>query len=321
MHTCPPPRDVIKDWLEEYPSTNGNYGHLLLEQKNKCCPSLIGALRTYFESAHLDAREYFHKEIGIDLHPDADDCAALAQYPGCLPETTRRGLFGEVMAGLVTETYDLIGGHTWLVPVFLFRYHADAEKCLFDLARDPARKRSVFGRFGSDFLGLSLGEDGSVIRFIAGEAKWRKALRESVIQELLLGKWTHDTSGKRVRSGKGIWHELNKDTSVPHGLRQLQRLLQEYDPETFSAAILSMDKALILRSAAPIPRTDLVLIAGNDVPSRERACSLVPWKEAPSEYTAGNDLQVVELILDGGEDLIDAIYDSLWAEGDDHASA
>lgn len=319
MHTCPPPRDALKDWLEEYPSTNGRYGHLLLEQKAECDQSLIDALRPYFESAHLDAREYFHSVIGIDLHPDAGDAGYQAQYPGCLPRTTRRGLFGEVIAGLITENYKFVGGHKWSIPIFLFRYHSDAEKYLFDLARDPARIRVVFGRFGSDFLGLSLAEDGSVVRFIAGEAKWRKKLQPSVIEELFLGEWTTNSDDERVRDGKGIWYEINRDTPIPHGVRQLQHLLQECDPVGYSAAILSMDKVLALKGAVPIPRTDLILIAGNNVPSRKKTTSLIPWEETPPEYTAGNDLQVVEVILDGGEELIDTIYESLWNERDVNA--
>lgn len=323
MHTCPPPIDALKDWLEAYPSTNGSYGHLLLEQKAKSDLHLIESLRPYFESAHLDAREHFHKEIGIDLHPDADDDGAHAQYPGCLPATARRGLFGEVMAGLITESYDFVGGRKWCIPVFLFRYHADVEKYLFDLARDPERVRQVFGRFGSDFLGLSLGDDGSVVRFIAGEAKWRQRLTDAVVAELLLGKWIDNPNGngERIRSGKGVWYEVNRDTPVPHGVRQLQRLLQERDPEGYSAAIFSLDRALLVRDGVPIPRTDLVLIAGNDVPSREKNHSLIPWEETPREYTAGNDLQVVEVILNDGEELIDAIYDALWTQGDGHASS
>lgn len=323
MHTCPPPIDTLEDWLEAYPSTNGSYGHLLLEQKAQSDLPLIESLRPYFESAHLDAREHFHKEIGIDLHPDAEDEGAYAQYPGCLPATARRGLFGEVMAGLITESYEFVGRYKWCIPVFLFRYHADVEKYLFDLARDPERVRQVFGRFGSDFLGLSLGEDGSVVRFIAGESKWREKLRKSVVSELLLGELIDDPygGGERIRSGKGVWYEVNRDTPIPHGVRQLQRLLQERDPEGYSAAILSLDRALLVKDAVPIPRTDLVLIAGNDVPSREEGCSLIPWEQAPPEYQAGNDLQVVEVILNDGDELIDAIYDALWTQRDGHASS
>jgi hypothetical protein len=316
MHTCPPPKEALEKWLKEYPSTEGNYGHLLLEQTCECDPATIKLLRSYFESAHLDAREHFHTEIGIDLHPDAEDDGAHAQYPNCLPTSARRGLFGEVMAGLITEAYDFVGNHKWTIPVFLFRYHADVERYLFDFARDPARTRNVFGRFGSDFLGLSLGEDGSVVRFIAGEAKWRKKLQPSVIKELLFGELITNSEGEKVRSGKGIWYEVNRDTPFPHGMRQLQRLLQDSDPVKYSAAILSMDRVLLLKNAASIPRTDLVLITGNDVPSRKEKTSLIPWEKLPQEYTAGNDLQVVEIILKDGEELIDAIYSGLWIEED-----
>lgn len=319
MHTCPPPIAELKDWLEEYPSTKGNFGHLLLEQKGKNNSTLIEALRPYFESAHFDAREHFHAEMGIDLHPDAEEDGAYAVYPNCLPSTARRGLFGEVMAGLVTESYELIGGHQWSIPVFLFRYHADVEKYLFDLVRDPARTREVFGRFGSDFIGISLDENNSVIRFISGEAKWRLKLTKSAVDELLMGKWIEKPDGSRVRSGKGIWYEVNRDTPVPHGVRQLQRLLQELDPVGYSSAILSLDKALVLRNATQIPRTDLIVIAGNDVPTREKANSLIGWEEKPLEYTAGNDLQIVEVILNGGDELIDTLYNLLWTEEGENA--
>jgi hypothetical protein len=135
MHSCPAPGDALDGWLKSDPSTNGRYGHLLLEQKAPTGNELVTAFRPYFESAHLDAREFFHAQIGIDLHPDADAPGAHAIYPTCLPETARRGLFGEVMAGMLTEHYDYVGGHEWQIPIFLFRYHADVEVYLFDLAR------------------------------------------------------------------------------------------------------------------------------------------------------------------------------------------
>lgn len=332
MHTYPPPTEALDEWLESYPSIDGeeacasldgSYGHLLLEQKKDCDPELVDALKPYFESAHLDAREHFHNEIGIDLHPDADDAGGHARYPRCLPPNSRRGLFGEVLAGLVTEAYDFVGGHDWIVPIFLFRYHADVEKYLFDLARDPEREREIFGRFGSDFLAISLDDDSYVARFVAGEAKWRRTLTPGVVEELLLGKWIDDPdgSGQRVRSGKGIWAEINKDTPVPHGVRQLQRLLQERDPDGYAPAILSMDEALLVRDADPIPRTDLVLIVGNGGQQREDGECLISWKRMPAKYTANNELQVVEVILRDGEELIDTLYSSLWNDGGEDAAA
>lgn len=323
MHTCDPPTDALQEWLTDYPDVNGRYGHLLLEQTGESDQKLLDALRPYLESAHLDARDHFHEYIGIDLHPDAEDDGGHALYPSCLPTTARRGIFGELMAGLITETYSFVGDYEWKIPVFLFRYHADVRAYMFALARDPGRVRQVFGRFGNDFIGIALNDDGSVKRIIAGEAKWREILRPSVMDQLLLGdlKDDPDNPGERIRSGDGVWYEVNRDIPVPEGVRQLQQLLEEYDPDGYSAAILSMDRALTMRGAERIPRTDLILIAGNSPARREERTTHIPWKDMPDEYVAGNDLQVVEIYLTEGEALIDALYDSLWAEEEADAPA
>lgn len=318
MHTCLPPHDALEEWLEGHPSTNGKFGHLLLLQKEIDREALCQALRPYFESAHLDAREVFHADIGIDLHPDAGDGGdAPIEYPGCLPGTTRKGLFGEVMAGLITEGYELVGAHDWCVPIFLFRYHEDARNYLFALARNPERKRQTIGRLGSDFIGLLLDEDGAVVRFIAGEAKWRKTLTQSVVDSLMHGKKIDDPAGGggKVHSGKGVWNDVNNDPPVPIGVRQLMRLLQEHDPDVYDAAILSMERALVLNHPEPLPRTDLIIIVGNGAATREKMNCLLPFKEMPDDYTAGHDLQLVEVILEDGEELIDALYESLWSDG------
>jgi hypothetical protein len=315
MHTCPPPRKTIAEWLKSYGTVRGRYGHLLLEQQAEPDDDLIAAMRPYFESAHMDAREHFHAQIGIDLHPDAGIPGQVACYPNCLPSKALRGLFGEVMAGMLTEAFreKFVGGHPWRVPIFLFRYHADVEAYLFSLARDDRRRREVFGRFGSDFIGVVLDDDGRVSRFIAGEAKWRRRLTDSVVDELMLGEIVTDKdTGEREHSGRGIWFEVNRDTTVPHGLRQLQRLLEQQDPDGHAAAILSLDEALILNHARPLPRTNLIVIAGNGARRRDAGDVLIAWEELPEEYTARHDLQVVELILNDGELLIDGLYSVLW---------
>lgn len=317
MHTEKPPIDALAAWLKPYPSISDGYGHLLLEQVGPSDEALEAAFRPYFESAHFDARQHFHQQIGIDLHPDADDPSDIICYPNSLPPTARRGLFGEVMAGMLTEAYQakFVGNHTWTIPVFLFREHADAEKYLYDLARDPGKVRATFGRFGSDFLGVSLNDNGAVVRFIAGEAKWRLTLTPSIVNGLMLGPLVKGKEGEPdIHDGKGVWSEINKDTQVPHGLRQLQRLLIKLDPDTFAAAILSLDGALILRNPTPLPRTNLVLLAGNSPARREEGVSLIEWQETPAEYTSANDLQVVELVLTEGEKFVDGLYSRLWTK-------
>ena len=93
----------------------------------------------------------------------------------------------------ITEHYTMVGGHKWTIPVFLFRYHADARKYVFALARDPKRQRELHGRHGNDFIALCLNDDGSVGRFLAGEAKWRKSLTPGGVDTLMFGEWVKES--------------------------------------------------------------------------------------------------------------------------------
>jgi hypothetical protein len=314
MHTYPPPTDALSQWLDSNGTVKGRYGHLLLEQRVTAGKALVDALRPYFESAHLDARSYFHEQIGISLHPDSEGHHAEIEYPKCLPSTARRGLFGEVMAGLITEGYkhEFVGSHDWKVPVFLFRAHEAAEQYLWTLRFEPDRKRQIFGRLGSDFIGIALNPENEVIRVIVGEAKWRAKLSQSVVDALLNGpKQKNSETEESVHNGRGIWFELNRDTPIPHGLRQLQRILEATDPGGYSSTIISIDRAVLGKGPQPA-RTNMVLIIGNGSSKREELTCLVPSEALPSEYTASHDLQVAEVVLQDGELLIDELYSSLW---------
>lgn len=316
MHNCPPPKDALDTWLNDDGTVQGgNFGHLLLEQKSGTHEALVEALKPYFESAHRDAREHFHQFIGIDLHPDGTGPVNVS-YPNSLPVIAQRGLFGEVMAGMITEAFqhEFVGSHEWKIPIFLFRYHADVEHYLWTLKNDPAQKREIFGRHGSDFIAIALKNNGELERVIVGEAKWRKSLTDSVVSQLLLGPKKKDKeTGESQHNGRGIWFEMNKDTPIPHGLRQLQRLLEERDPDGHSVVIHSIDKAVLNEGPKP-ERTNLVLIAGNGSEKREPGDLLINWKKKPEEYTSPHDLQIVELIIEDGEGIINDLYATLFME-------
>ncbi len=314
LHTCKPPVATLDAWLTATSSGSGNYGHLLLEAKQPGSVSLAAALRPYFESAHLDAREVFHGEAGLDLHPDASSGAIDIQYPLCLPKAARHGIFGEALAGLVIESYPAVGGHKWTVPVFLFRYHADVEKYVFGLARDRTKTRQLWGRFGEDFIGISIGSDGVVQRIVAGEAKWRDPISKTKVEDLLLGSRTEEPTGskKYVRKNDGIWRSLASAQPVPHGLRQLQKILLERRPEEFAETILSIDKILALKGPRLVPRTDFVLLAGNSPAKRNPGEANVVQISRPAECAASRDLQIAEVFLRDGDELIKNLYDTLW---------
>lgn len=315
MHKQPPPWDTLDEWLSSSPTTNGRYGHILLEQKAPSDDTVREGLRPYFESAHADARQYFHAFAGMNLHPDAGSAGCAAKYPNCLPPITRRGLFGEVMSGMMTEACHFVGDHEWIVPVFLFRNQEDVRQYIYVLARDPSRTREVYGRKGDDFIGLAVDDQGAVTRVIAGEAKWRKRWTPSVRDGVMLGDKveTPKGSGNLVHNGRGVWFEINRALDQPIGLKQLQDILQEIAPDEYSGVILSIDRIIQLQNPAPLERTDLILLAGGGAASREQGTSLLEQEKKPVEHLKDRDLQVVEIILDDGDDLIDALYDSLWS--------
>jgi hypothetical protein len=289
---------------------------LLLEQKQLADAKICEELAPYFESAHLDARECFHRLARISLHPDAGEPGCNAQYPTALPLTARKGLFGEVMSGMASEAYEFVGGHEWLIPVFLFRNHEDAGQYIYTLNRDPDRTREVLGRKGDDFIGIVVNEEGKVTRFIAGEAKWRSTWNQSTIDTVMLGPKVDDPNGgtERVRNNKGVWFEINRALAVPLGLEQLQAILEECEPDKYASVIASLDRILAHRNPDPVKRTDLILLAGGPKATRKTGETLLEWETVPEEYTAGRDLQVVEIIVEEGDELITAIYDGLWTK-------
>lgn len=313
LHDCPPPIAELQRWLRSAYRESDNYAHALFEENATADNALLAALRPYFESAHLDARDVFHRAARIDLHPDADGDGSHAQYPGCLPPTAIKGLFGEVMAGLMVEAFRFVGHHTWSIPIYLFRYHTEVQTYIFNLARNPDRVRQVSGRHGNDFIALGIEPGtGEVVRFIAGEAKWRAALTPSVIDGMMLGDWT-GPADERVRSGKGVWNDINTSIAVPEGLEQICQMLRDRSPDDHAETILSLDRALMI-GAVPLPRTDYVFVAGNRAAGRADGQSYLRTDAPPEEYLAGRPLQIVELVVGDGASLIDKLYSSLWSD-------
>jgi hypothetical protein len=318
MHTALPPKHALANWLNAYPTEVDNYGHLLLEEQVETDPAIAKDLLGYFESAHLDARQCFHKLARISLHPDETDEACEAQYPGSLPLTALKGIFGEVMCGMMAESFEFIGKHEYLIPVFLFRNHEDAGQYIYTLSRDHTRTREVLGRKGDDFIGIVVNQEGNVTRFLAGEAKWRGTWTPSAVKTVMLGEKIVDPNDntKRIHNGKGVWYEVNRGLPVPLGLEQLHTILDECAPDKFANVIASLDRILARRNPDRVERTDLILLAGGPALTREPRQTLIDWQSIPEEYTAGRDLQIVELLCSNGNDLIKAIYSGLWAKED-----
>jgi hypothetical protein len=315
MHTCPVPVNALNAWFKSSSKALPGYTHLLLES-NKPAPSdLPEQLRPYFESAHADARRFFHQYAKIDLHPDSLGSDSTCQYPTSLPPTARHGIFGEVLAGLIVEGYQpQHDKYKWSVPVFLFRHHADAGKYLFFLARDSSRARQLWGRLGDDFIGLGFDQTKSVERIIVGESKFRDSLSKLSVDDLLLGSREKAQPGEvATRKKDGIWRSFKAAPSVPEGLLQLQAILIERAPTEYAEAILSLDRILAIGAKHFVPRTDLVVFSGGSPIKRKPGETFVDSNVLPIEYEAGRDLYVAEVFLENGAALVKEIYDTVWS--------
>ena len=317
LHDYEPPDDIISKYFKGYKDEEiPGYLHTLLESKYTKPSEVIADFKPYFESAHRDARAEFHDEIGINLHPDADPETGepSISYPASLPTKAKRGLFGEAFSGLVTEVCNYIGGHSWKIPVFLFRFHSEAGAYLFTLRRNPAATREIHGRKGDDFIAICLDDHGSVVRVLSGEAKWRATLSQSIVDGLLLGKKDRkNPTGNLRHNGKGILNDFNKAVNPPPGLKQVQRILKQLDPDTFADAIFSIDEAVMALNS-PIERTNLIVIAGNRNNTREPGDTFITHDAKPQGYTAANDLQVVEIVFNNGEEIIDGLYNVIFKQ-------
>ena len=122
-----------------------------------------------------------------------------------------------------------------------------------------------------------------------------------------------DGKGKgatRVWADNGVWNDINTALLIPQGIQQICDLLKIKDRDGLARTILSLDQAL-LTDVGP-PRTDMVLIAGNRAATRAVGTALLPTTAPPLEYKAARPLQIVEIVLLGGEEGIKRLYATLW---------
>jgi len=256
----------------------------------------IKELTKYFKSAHGDARKYFHKICNLNLHPTGNEQHHIG-YPESLPEKAKKGMFGEVMCGLFVETYSLFDDKKdFSVPVFLFRHHDGVEDALTRLKRGGT-VTEIPGRLGDDFIGLEMDEDGWVIGFIVGEAKYRKKLTSSVYESLMN---TKDKILKRISSDHYYQSSMNK----------LKRILEAIDSKEFERIILSIEE--MDSGKRSVERTDFVLLVTAELGKRKAP----PYSRKdgkPSEHSINRPLAVAEVTIPTAEALISNLYKNLYS--------
>lgn len=253
--------------------------------------SLRPTLSQYLEWAHADARRIFHDSLGVTLDPRGG--RPPIEYPRSLPLMTRKGYFGEVFCGILADAGQVHVGDEWMVPIFLFRLHTQAEEYLMRLITGEPAGSAIVGRTGSDNLALSLNGDGTVKAILGAEAKCYEGFNTTKAREALT--------------------DLGLQAAVPVSLGQLKQLLAEIDPERFEATILDLEQIIRNARQSTVPRRDLLVLIFEDPKKKNYNTPRVGVAEKKANYAADRLLQVVEVHLPGAGALIEELYAGLYS--------
>jgi len=289
---------VLKQWFNQQRSQpSSDYEHLWLQQlrKGQWKPHLP-ILKEYFEAAHLDARQYFHENAGISLHPlrNLSDESEIYCYPNDLDQVTKSGLFGEVLNGFLIEHAAIIGEGSWKVPVFLFRHHQDVENHIHELNHGIRRRKRTVGRLGNDCLGITVDDTGKVTGIITGESKFRSYLPEKVGATL----------------NKKVHESFCNEADVPVNLMKLTRLLETKDPDRYQNTIASLE-ALNKKQQTNYTRQHIYSLIVCKT-KKNYPPTYIDQTQKHKSYTIKRPLQTVEVIISDGKDLLENLYDCLY---------
>jgi hypothetical protein len=290
-------RSDIADWFNQQIEGNldGDYCHLRLSQKvTEGWRPLLSRITAYWERAHSDARNHFNELIGSSLDPLG---APPFDYPKNLPIKTLKGYFGETFCGLLAEVIEIVGRHTWSVPVFLFRFHQQAGEYLTRLITGETANTTIPGRTGSDFVGLRLSESGEIKAFLVAESKCHEVFN--------------------IGAAKKALSDLSSGAAIPVSLPQLKQILKIVNSESFAPTIRSIEQIMLSGVSCDLPRTDMLVYIFDRPGVMEYLNPRISDACRAENYTCGRHLQVVEIHIPDAGELIKTVYNRLYLKPED----
>lgn len=275
-----------KRWLESAASaSSGTYSHLLLVEDTSLRPRIMNSLSMYVSQAHDDGRKRMRESFEQTLDPSRRKSTVdpARGYPESLPEITLMGYFGEILAGLIAEEFDLLN-ESWTVPGYLFRFHNEAFHSLERSRQSGLPVGEMIGRTGDDCLAFKRTASG-IEKALVCEAKCYENHDSKVIGE------AHTKASEAA--------------TIPIGLDELiQVLLRSDRPD----AAHWIDDLTQLRFS-PLPRyqrNDCVVYICGQKPIRRQ--SWMPTTAPHSAYTGGRPLAAVEVHLGSPRVVVRSVY-------------
>jgi len=207
-------------------------------------------------------------------------------FPDDLETTTIQGYLGEVMAGLIAETY-APHDREWKVPAFLFRGHQAAFQSL-ERARQQGSStpKASPGRTGDDALAFEVSDDGQITAWLFGEAKCTQTHNSQLIRD------GHD--------------QLSATEWLPVDLPQLIDIMEskgDSDAQRWAHALRVLNWAS--EATAP-PRLDMFVYLCGQRPKKNR--DWITPDKPHDRYSGGKPLEAVEVHFEDFENVLKAAY-------------
>jgi len=291
-----PPLSLLDSWLEVDETNNETsppYCHLLIRQKDTVNTEVWDELYTYIDHAHEGARLALRAPLGDSLHPlqhGTHDDPAFG-YPQEFCDTALQGFFGEILAGIIAENYAGGDEYEWDIPVFLFRTHVIAFQQLEVMKQTGNWERQIVGRTGDDGLAFARVDDGSIIAWLACEAKCT----------------TNHSSGLIADN-----HEkLSQSVTRPVDLLRVIDALKDYRDDDYSRKwVEALRKYFWEHTQDPsVERCDLSMYVCGRLPQRN--VTWIPTNTPHDRYTAERNLTSAEFQLPNVRDVIHTLYDRM----------
>ena len=280
----------ILAWLTPTIVTDGDYRHIRLVENIEARGNAILRLRDIRKQVHEDAKHYLTQLTQDTLDPlgASPDTSVPDAYPGLLHINTKKGYFGEIMAGIVAETFLSSASLQWRVPVFLFRYHELAFDQLERWREVGTVPEQAFGQTGDDCLGFHVEAEGHVAATLVGEAKCTKDHDASMLGQAHVKVSSPVSRPLSLSRAIGILKEHDGDPETRKWLDTLQELYHRRD----------------LRDH--YKRVDFVNYTCGRRPKIQT--DWAPVHAPHDSYKGGRELECVEVHLTNIDDLVETIY-------------
>lgn len=247
----------------------------------------IAFIRGVLAEAHRAAMEYFADAAGSLAPPGVNVVEALEPFhPRQLPESTRMGYFGEILAGVLAQSTAPHGIDNWEVPEYLFRTHTAAFDYLERVRQGARALRAIPGRFGDDCMAFARDADGEICATLACEAKCYAAHSSTAVEDAHI--------------------KISDKLPVPASVLQLISVLKD------SADPLARDwieplQRLRLRVPEGYRRYDMVVyVCGQRARDTHGYLPCDPCHDA---YTGGRPLEGIDVTLRQTQRVVTEAYD------------